>query len=205
MAASFLRRAPDRPPCRYGLSCYRKSLEHWQEFDHPPDHAFILPSSAGAACLKRPQQVIDLSDDDDDDTDSAPAKRQNASNSTSATTTASATESNHLLANLRREREERHGAPPIGATTHEPTFGFRLSALNECWVNAGLVSPVANESTVSLSAMLGTAALAGVRCRSGSPDLWRMDYPCPACRCSSGDPGIEACHHRPPSCTSTIT
>ena len=56
---------------------------------------------------------------------------------------------------------KRHGAPPSGATTGEPPFGFRLSALNECWVNAGLVTPAANESTVSLSAMLGPAALAG--------------------------------------------
>ena len=36
-------RAPGKPTCQYGSSCYRKNLQHWQQFDHPADHAFLTP------------------------------------------------------------------------------------------------------------------------------------------------------------------
>lgn len=31
-------RAPLQPQCRYGAKCFRRNVEHWRQFDHPPSH-----------------------------------------------------------------------------------------------------------------------------------------------------------------------
>ena len=38
-------RAPGRPSCRYGLSCYRRNPQHWLDFDHPNEHEFVQPKA----------------------------------------------------------------------------------------------------------------------------------------------------------------
>ena len=47
--------APGRPMCRYGQACYRRSLAHWEEYDHPPSHpAFDVAREEDATALPAP-------------------------------------------------------------------------------------------------------------------------------------------------------
>jgi hypothetical protein len=39
--ANEYRRAPGKPPCRYGTACYREEPHHFRHFDHPSDHPLI--------------------------------------------------------------------------------------------------------------------------------------------------------------------
>ena len=39
--ANEYRRAPGKPPCRYGAACYREEPHHFRHYDHPPDHPLI--------------------------------------------------------------------------------------------------------------------------------------------------------------------
>ena len=39
--ANEYRRAPGKPPCRYGRACYREEPHHFRHFDHPSDHPRI--------------------------------------------------------------------------------------------------------------------------------------------------------------------
>lgn len=43
------KRAPGHPVCKYGEKCYRKSANHWREFDHPPSHPSLFYLQEGAS------------------------------------------------------------------------------------------------------------------------------------------------------------
>ena len=71
MAAQY-DRAVGKPPCRYGKECRRANLQHWSDYDHPPNHPRL---SAGAdfglppvPLPRYPMPVcIDISASDDED------------------------------------------------------------------------------------------------------------------------------------------
>ena len=42
----IFQRAPGKPPCAHGASCYRLKPGHWREYDHPADHPQLLSPSS---------------------------------------------------------------------------------------------------------------------------------------------------------------
>jgi hypothetical protein len=42
---NVLKRAPGKPPCAHGVSCYRLKPGHWREYDHPAEHPQLLSST----------------------------------------------------------------------------------------------------------------------------------------------------------------
>ena len=46
MASSPFAQAPGKPPCKYGLSCYRQNPQHWRDYDHPADHALLVAAAS---------------------------------------------------------------------------------------------------------------------------------------------------------------
>ena len=46
---SQYQRAPGKPPCPKGCECYYKKVEHWQSFDHPPEHPKVVRRAKEAA------------------------------------------------------------------------------------------------------------------------------------------------------------
>ena len=63
-------RAHGKPECMYGDGCYRKSLEHWANFDHPATHAFLnsgkraTDGEAGPSSKRGPAACEDLTSED---------------------------------------------------------------------------------------------------------------------------------------------
>ena len=148
----------------YGAACYRRNLQHWLEFDHPPSHPLLV--SPGLAVADGTEDVIELSSDDEPPVESE-SKRPRRDDDVSARASSSTSGSTgaELLASLREEREARQAqsqargndasAPP------PPSLGFHLMTLHRVWVDAGLAPPSANERTVGLEDLLGAPALQG--------------------------------------------
>ncbi len=49
--ANEYRRAPGKPPCRYGTACTRKNPLHFQHHDHPSDHPLIARGGSATPCM----------------------------------------------------------------------------------------------------------------------------------------------------------
>ena len=51
------------PMCSYGIKCYRRNLEHFEDFDHPADHPLLLapqPSLEPSPRIQFPKGRIDI-------------------------------------------------------------------------------------------------------------------------------------------------
>ena len=49
--------------CSYGIKCYRRNLEHFEDFDHPADHPLLLapqPSPEPSPRIQFPKGRIDI-------------------------------------------------------------------------------------------------------------------------------------------------
>ena len=46
---SKYKRAPGKPPCSFGVKCYRKNPRHFEEADHPAHHPFFTDEPADPA------------------------------------------------------------------------------------------------------------------------------------------------------------
>jgi len=71
MAAQY-DRAVGKPPCRYGKECRRANLQHWSDYDHPPNHPRLSAGADfGLPPVPLPQYpmpvCIDISASDDED------------------------------------------------------------------------------------------------------------------------------------------
>ena len=59
-------RAPGRPKCEYGCSCYQANPAHWAQFDHPAEHERLAGTrgsrEVGTRGSKRKQPEVPASD-----------------------------------------------------------------------------------------------------------------------------------------------
>ena len=196
-------RAPDRPPCRFGAGCYRESLQHWLEFDHPADHPRLreckrvrsLESGAPAGEAQSKQARHDASATaatggssaavaTDTDTSAAAATGSDTSaaaatgsdtSAAAATGTSAAVEpgGTELLAQLRAEREARHRAP----STPAPAPSGASPALG--WQLATLEGAWVEAGLVPRAANELTVGLAEVLSPSSLADateVWLVNY-----------------------------
>ena len=77
-------RAPGRPECQYGLDCYRRNAEHWQQFDHPAAHKFLAAAPQAPSAKRRGRQ-------DDEEAAAGPKRQHVATASGSAASSSSST------------------------------------------------------------------------------------------------------------------